>query len=222
GKPIAGVFLGRLSHNGEKITLQTPLGGIIEQFSYKDGWYGATDGNGYSLVAVNPSASNEILSTQEGWRASTPINGAPGDADPGFNNNSIVFNEVLPNAADPFIEFKNNTDADIDISGWFLTNDELNRTKYTLPPGSIVPANNYLAFFQSSSFGAVFTLSAAGGALHLSNSYSGAQLGGYRDGVDFGPSDPGVSFGRYIKSTGGSDFTALTSSTPNGANSAPL
>ncbi|HEV8292454.1 MAG TPA: lamin tail domain-containing protein, partial [Tepidisphaeraceae bacterium] len=223
GKPIAGVFVGRLSHNGEKITLQTALGQIIEQFTYKDGWYGPTDGGGYSLVAVDPNANNDVLSTQEGWRASTTINGAPGDADPGLNNNSIVFNEVLTNtAADPWIEFKNQTGSDIDISGWYLTDNELNRTKYTIPAGSIVPANGYLTLFQSSSFGSGFTLQSLGGELHLASSYSGGQLGGYRDGVDFGPADPEVTFGRYIKSTGGSDFTALTSPTPNAANSAPI
>jgi hypothetical protein len=222
GKPIAGVFTGRLSHDGEKITLQTPLGQIIEQFSYKDGWYSATDGGGYSLVAVDPNASNEVLSTQEGWRASTQINGLPGAADPGYNNNSIVINEVLTNTtADPFIEFRNTTGSDIDISGWFLTNDPLNRTKYTIPSG-VVPANGYLTLYQSSSFGSAFTLQAIGGELHLANSYGAGQLGGYRDGVDFGTADPEVTFGRYIKSTGGSDFTALTSATPNAANAAPI
>jgi hypothetical protein len=223
GKPIAGVFTGRLSHGGEKITLLTHLGATIEQFTYNDSWYGSTDGNGYSLVAVDPNASNDVLSTQAGWRASTPINGAPGDADPGLNNNAIVFNEVLNNTiGDPFIEFKNNTAAPIDISGWYLTDDEANRTKYTIPAGSIVPASGYLTLFQSSSFGSAFTLKQIGGSLNLANSYNGAQLGGYRDGVDFGVADPEISFGRYIKSTGGSDFTATISPTPNAANAAPI
>ncbi|HEV8603892.1 MAG TPA: lamin tail domain-containing protein [Tepidisphaeraceae bacterium] len=223
GLPIAGVFVGRLDHGGEKITLQTALGQIIEQFTYKDGWYNQTDGDGYSLVAVDPNATNDVLSTQEGWRASTTINGAPGASDPGLNNNSIVICEVLNNTAtDPWIEFQNQTGADIDISGWFLTNDPLNLIKYALPANSIVPANGYLTLFQSTSFGAAFSLSPIGGELKLSSSYSGGQLGGYRDGVDFAAADPEVSFGRYIKSTGGSDFTAMTSPTPGAANSAPL
>src|SRR5204862_1669237 len=57
---------------------------------------------------------------------------------------------------------------------------------------------------------------------HHASSYAGGQLGGYRDGVDYGIVDPEVSLGRYIQSTGGSDFTALTSPTPNAANAAPL
>jgi hypothetical protein len=222
GLPIAGVFTGRLSHGGEKISLLTSLGQIIEQFTYSDGWYGPTDGDGFSLVAVDSLATDAILSTQDGWRPSMQLNGAPGAADPGINHNAIVINEVLSNTGgDPWIEFRNQSGNSIDIGGWFLTNDALNLTKYTIPGGTSVPANGYLRIFQSTTFGSAFTLSASGGELKLSSNI-GATLGSYRDGVDFGAADPNVSFGRYIKSTGGSDFTAMSSQTPGAANSAPL
>jgi hypothetical protein len=45
--------------------------------------------------------------------------------------------------------------------------------------------------------------------------------GGYRDSVDFGAADPNVSFGRYIKSTGASDFTAMSTPTRDGENAYP-
>src|SRR5206468_9259619 len=102
-----------------------------------------------------------------------------------------------------------------------LTNDPLNLTKYAIPAGTTVPANSYLRLFQSTTFGPAFVLSANGGELKLSSNI-GAALGSYRDGVDFAAADPEVSFGRYIKSTGGSDFVAMTSQTPNAANSTPL
>ncbi|MGE5612479.1 MAG: hypothetical protein ACM359_24740, partial [Bacillota bacterium] len=56
---------------------------------------------------------------------------------------------------------------------------------------------------------------------YLSSGYQG-QLGGYRDSVDFAASEREVPLGRYLKSTGGSDFTAMSQPTPGQANAYPL
>src|SRR5205814_7740107 len=78
GLPIGGVYSGTLSDSGENIRLETGLGQEIEEFKYKDGWYSYTDGEGFSLVAIDPNASDVILSDKDGWRPSTPLDGAPG------------------------------------------------------------------------------------------------------------------------------------------------
>ncbi len=223
GVPVAGVYTGTLDHGGETITLYTPTGGIIEQFGYNDGWYPQTDGEGFSLVAVDPAASNATLNTQAGWRASTTSIGAPGAADPGYNNNVVVINEVLVAAtspAVPFIELKNTTPDAIDISGWFLSNASSNLQKYTIPGGTIISGNSYLALYLTA-YGAAFTPKSTGDQIYLSSDASAGVLGGYHDSVDFGPAITDVPFGRYIKSTGASDFTALTAATPGAANASP-
>src|SRR5207248_1484617 len=82
-----------------------------------------------------PDASDATLSTKDGWRSGQPLNGNPGGADAGLLNNSIVINELMPTATTGtnWIEFKNTTGAAIDLSGWYLSDDSLNRQKYVIP-----------------------------------------------------------------------------------------
>ena len=57
-------------------------GQTVLDFTYDDPWYPTTDGQGPSLVAVDPTGPTADLSTAAGWRASAVINGTPGTADP--------------------------------------------------------------------------------------------------------------------------------------------
>src|SRR5207237_1392473 len=83
GISVAGQYVGKLSNAGAEISLATNFGQSIEDFTYSDNWYGRTDGDGYSLVAIDPNAGNDVLSTSAGWRPSALVYGAPGSADPG-------------------------------------------------------------------------------------------------------------------------------------------
>ena len=56
GIRVAGQFSGSLNNAGEDLTLTGPLGEPILDFSYDPAWYPATDGGGFSLVAVDPNA----------------------------------------------------------------------------------------------------------------------------------------------------------------------
>jgi hypothetical protein len=221
--PIAGTYTGELSDSSDTLTLATGLGQAVQSFTYKDGWFDQTDGDGFSLVAIDPSATDAVLSTKDGWRAGQPQGGNPGGADVGLNNNSVVISEVLSQAigGTNWIEFQNTTDAAINIGGWFLSDDNLNRQKFTLPATFVIAPHAFASIAQTGGFGAAFNLSSLGGSVYLTSSNTG-QIGGYRDAVDFGASDPGVSFGRYIKSTVGSDFTALSATTRDAANAYPL
>jgi hypothetical protein len=72
----------RFANGGEQVALVGPLLEPIESFVYDDAWQRATDGEGYSLTAVNPSAADEeIWSQSAGWRASFEVGGSPGEAD---------------------------------------------------------------------------------------------------------------------------------------------
>ncbi len=78
---IAGEFDGQLSNAGESIQLVSSIGQMILEFAYEDDWYSATDGEGYSLVALDPLANPERWSFKENWRPSDAVDGSPGQAD---------------------------------------------------------------------------------------------------------------------------------------------
>src|SRR6185436_10180596 len=97
-------------------------------------------------------ATDLVLSSQEGWRASTPALGGPGAADPGVNPGAVVVNEVFVDPADPsksWIELYNSTNGDVNIGGWFLSDVKSSLTKYQIPGTVMVPANEYKVLMQS-------------------------------------------------------------------------
>ncbi|MBN1817093.1 MAG: lamin tail domain-containing protein, partial [Sedimentisphaerales bacterium] len=54
---IAGQFTGALDNAGETIRLDDALGRSIMECQFKDGWYGVTDGEGFSLTLRDPYQS---------------------------------------------------------------------------------------------------------------------------------------------------------------------
>ncbi len=89
---VAGQWSGRLSNTSETLTL-TAGGSLVQQFAYQDEWYPLSDGDGSSLVIVNPDAELEMWSKAEGWSPSGIIGGSPGTATgrPGDANGDGVF-----------------------------------------------------------------------------------------------------------------------------------
>ena len=84
---VAGAYTGSLDNSGERVVL-TSVGQAVQDFTYSDGshpvgtdpWPPTPDGNGPSLVLMNPEfAPTHNLSTN--WRASSRTNGSPGRAD---------------------------------------------------------------------------------------------------------------------------------------------
>jgi CotH kinase protein/Lamin Tail Domain/Chitobiase/beta-hexosaminidase C-terminal domain/Legume lectin domain len=82
GIRVAGEFSGSLDNAGEHLTLTGPLGEPILDFSYDPAWYPATDGGGFSLVAVNPNAPPSAWGLAQNWRPSSRLGGSPGAIDP--------------------------------------------------------------------------------------------------------------------------------------------
>jgi hypothetical protein len=82
GLPVAGVYSGRLSNGGERIELVDAIDQVIQEFTYSDDWIPATDGDGYSLVLIDPTDSDlSSWNRPASWRASETIGGSPGTGD---------------------------------------------------------------------------------------------------------------------------------------------
>lgn len=76
---VAGEYTGRLSNGGESISVTDYLEGVITEFTYDDTWYPSTDGDGLSLVALNPGQGPATdLNSKEAWRPSLEMHGSPG------------------------------------------------------------------------------------------------------------------------------------------------
>ncbi len=89
-----GVFSGQMANGGETLTLIDPNGAVIQQFTFDDGWYPVTDGDGYSLEFRDPTLSDlDAWNQSSNWMASGQINGTPGSApvQPGDTNLDGVF-----------------------------------------------------------------------------------------------------------------------------------
>jgi len=225
GVNIAGEYSGKLANDGEKIELVDAAGTAILNFKYEDGWRDVTDGDGYSLV-INDATNPDVNSWDDkhSWSASTPVGGTPGTEDTGPRFGDIVINEILAHSddyPDDWIELHNTSNSNIDISGWFLSDNALNLKKYLIPSTAPISPDGYAVFTQADDFGGAFGFSENGEIAYLSGGIGGT-LTGYRETEDFDASENGVSFGRYQKSNSTFNFVPMTSNTPGSANSSPL
>jgi hypothetical protein len=165
-------------------------------------------------------------------------NGTPGYDDSGIlpNPGAVVINEVMShsNAGPDWIELYNTTDEEINIGGWFLSDnnrDEPNLMKYKIADGTTIGGNDYLVFYQDMDFNnpsdpgclVPFALSENGEEACLSSYLDpNGYLTGYREVEDFGASQTNVSIGRYYKSsTGNFNFVAMDYNTPDSNNAYP-
>jgi hypothetical protein len=237
---IAGEYEGRLNDAGDKVRLRDALNTIIQEFTYKDGWYDITDGQGFSLTIRDPySGDPNDWNLKEGWRPSAAVGGSPGTDDSNVlpDPGSVVINEVLAHshAAEPdWIELHNTTAQTINIGGWFLSDnndDDPNIVKYKIPTGTSIPALGYIVFDEDDHFGnpaaegvnTPFALNEGGDAVYL-RSGSGGVIGGYEESESFGASATNVAFGRFVKSIldGGINFVPMSTNTPSAENAYPL
>ncbi|MCF7975036.1 MAG: CotH kinase family protein [Phycisphaerae bacterium] len=77
--PVIGQYTGSLSNSGEWITLRDATDQIIHRIEYRDDWYAATDGEGYSLVLKNTAQTpSELPTDPDLWYPSALMDGTPG------------------------------------------------------------------------------------------------------------------------------------------------
>ncbi|MGZ8921185.1 MAG: lamin tail domain-containing protein, partial [Limisphaerales bacterium] len=128
------------------------------------------------------------------WASSTYAGGSPGDVDPVTNapDQHVLINEFLAHTDDPeldFVELYNHSNASIDISGYWLSDDR-DELKFQIPAGTIIPARGYVAFDQDV---LGFSLDAGGETILLVHSDQARVV----DAVKFGGQENGVSSGRW-------------------------
>jgi hypothetical protein len=71
-----------LSNRGEQLVLEDMTEGIvIYKIHYQDDWYPITDGQGHSLVPVDPAELRLDWSDQALWLPSRLIGGSPGQGE---------------------------------------------------------------------------------------------------------------------------------------------
>ena len=238
---IAGEFENatKLSNGGEKIVLEDASGQIIHAFSYSD-HFPITDGGGFSICINNPT--NSDLSEWDiatNWLPSHNLEGNPGfgHSQNSISHGSIVINEILSHSdteTGDWIELHNTTNALLDISGWFLSDDKSQLKKYQIPSGTALAANGYIVFTQTSQFGVGaadagnlegFGLSEYGETIYLSSGASGELSGGYSISQTFGASLNGVTMGRHAPADAANeitDFIQLETPTPGAENAQPI
>jgi hypothetical protein len=214
------------NNNGEMITIEGAFGEHVQEFAYSDNWYPLTDGEGYSLVIVDPNAAADTWNTPGNWRTGFYKNGSPGSADSGAPapQGSILINEVLPHTSalsGPRVEFHNTTASPINISGYYLTDDPQDLTQYRLPSFPDIPAGGFLVINQDQTFGSAFELSPQGGTLILQGADGPGALTGFQKQISYDGAELNVSQGPIEDSLGESTFEALATNTFGAANSGP-
>lgn len=131
-----------------------------------------------------------------------------------YAQNSVVINEIMAsntttatdNAGeyDDWIELYNNSSVTIDLTGWHITDKPDNLTKYDIPTGTTIDANDYLIIWadEDSSQGpspvhANFKLSKAGETVILLDNF-----GIVVDSITFGQQTTDMGFARNPNGTG--------------------
>ncbi len=225
GLIIAGVFTGNLANDGDHLKLEGGVREPVLDFDFSDGWYPVTDGAGFALQIVDDTAATSAWGLASGWRPSGQANGTPGVADPGAINVPVIYvNEALTHTDLPIvdaIELCNPNVGQVNVGGWFLTDDFGNPRKYRIPNGTMIGGNSYLVLYESNSFGVAFGLNSRGDELYLFSGDANSNLTSYAHGFDFGAQASGATFGRYVISSGNDHFVTQITPTLGTANAGP-
>jgi len=232
GLTVNGTYTGQLDNGGETVTLSYPTNGtnlVVFSITYDDAaaWPVTPDGQGFSLVPKEPGVL-QAPDAGSKWRASAFIGGSPGADDPESYIAPIVVNELLTHTDPPqvdTVELYNPTGTNVDLGGWFLSDDSNTPKKYRIPDGTTISAGGYLVFDESQfnvGLGNIpFAFSSTGESVYVFSALPDRQLTGYSHGFEFGAMFNGVAFERYVNSAGDELFPIESSLTFGTNNSAP-
>ena len=166
--PVASPYNGSLANEGEQLTLRASASGPeIASFEYGNGrgWPVAAQGAGHSLVPLDVAIGGQATGALDypgNWRASSRLGGSPGQADPAPLPTTVVLNEIAAHTdyydplrpeydSNDWIEFYNTTGTNINLSGWFLSDDPANPRKWPIP-SRVIPARGWITFDEVSGF----------------------------------------------------------------------
>ncbi len=151
---LFGPYAGSLSNGGERIKIDDATGSTVVDFTFGDNrlWPQAADDVGASLELIDPQATQtDRLSKPDVWSSSVESGGTPGS--PRSAPVPIVISEVLahsdlPGTSDA-IELYNDSDAAIDIGGWWLSDASDDLFKFQIPQGTTLGARRFIVFDES-------------------------------------------------------------------------
>jgi hypothetical protein len=204
----------KLSSSGEQIALYDASGSLIDSITFgeqqTDVSYGRyPDGSDNWIVMYIPTPGEPNTDSVPPQPGRIYINEfmASNDttiADPDFGDYS------------DWIELYNDGDLDIDISGYYLTDDLTDTTKWQVPEGVIVPAHGFLLIWADDE-------DTLGQAPHTNFKLSsgGEQIGLFDpegtivDSITFGEQQTDVSYGRYPDGSDNWTFMTPTPGEPN-------
>ena len=128
------------------------------------------------------------------------------------------------------IELYNSTETSVDVSGWWLTDNNNQHAKFQIPSGSVIAAGSYL-IFDETDFNPTpltplehhFSLNSAKGddIYLLKGSIGNTRPLAFCDHVEFGAALNGVVFGRSPNGDTSAPFVPLNTNTLGEANSLP-
>ncbi len=220
---IAGEYQGKQANDGENVALVDTWNGTIAEFEYGDGrgWPLPADGGGHSLVPLTSALLTQpqgSLNYPGNWRASTYLDGSPGQEDPAPTA-PVLLNELMANPlgtdaqqAGDWVELYNPTGSTVSLAGWYLSDDVTEPGKWALLAVSLSAQNRLLIPLGD------FGLSKDGEELVLSH-LPGTGEDRIVDYVRFKAQEPTISLGRYPD--GGAYWYRLAPS-PGTANAGPV
>ena len=131
-----------LSKDGDMIVLWDTGTTIIDQVTFGAQSTGVSQGR-------FPDGSTNIVSFSNYYNTviQTPSPGMPNY----LINTNIIISELLAHTDPPLedaVEFQNVGPTTVDISGWWLSNDELNPKKVIVPPGSAIPPGGFRVLYE--------------------------------------------------------------------------
>jgi len=119
------------------------------EVSYSDSppWPTGADGDGPSLELKEPQLDPGDPAS---WRSSRVVSGTAGKKN-SLLEGPVVINEfmALPPSGDDWIELYNNSDEEVVLSGFYVSDDRDNLMRYRIPDGTVIPSRGFILITQT-------------------------------------------------------------------------
>lgn len=209
---VLGPYAGSLPGSSGTLKLYNNSGALRLDLTYdsRPPWPAGADGAGHSLVLARPSFGE---ADPAAWAASEFAGGSPGSWDPTVPDalRNVLINEFLAHTDPPavdYVELYNHSNAAVDLSGCWLSDDPATN-KFHLPANTRIPPRGFLVFTETD---LGFRLDASGETIYLRSPDATRLI----DCVRFDAQENGVASGRVPD--GAPTIRRLVQTSPGAAN----